>query len=98
MQDNSFNTQMTFFQKLKNFDYILLICILLLGLISVMSMYSTDGGEILFHSKSHMSKFIIFFTMMVFMSFFNIKFWHYLSYLFYVVVLFFFSLGILVWH
>ena len=89
MQDNSFNTQMTFFQKLKNFDYILLICILLLGLISVMSMYSTDGGEILFHSKSHMSKFIIFFTMMVFMSFFNIKFWHYLSYLFYVVVLFF---------
>ena len=92
MQYNSFNTQPTFFQKLKNFDYILLICILLLGLISALSMYSTDGGEILFHSKSHISKFLIFFTMMIFMSFFNIKFWHYVAYLFYVVVLF-----LLVW-
>ena len=41
-------------------------------------MYSTDGGEILFHSKSHISKFLIFFIMMIFMSFLNIKFWHYL--------------------
>jgi rod shape determining protein RodA len=89
MQNNSFNTQITFFQKLKNFDYILLFCILLLGLISVMSMYSTDGGEILFHSKSHISKFLIFFIMMIFMSFFNIKFWHYFGYLFYIVVLLF---------
>ncbi len=89
MQYNSFNTQPTFFQKLKNFDYVLLICILLLGLISALSMYSTDGGEILFHSKSHISKFLIFFIMMIFMSFFNIKFWHYFAYLFYIVVLFF---------
>ena len=89
MQQNSFNTKPTFFQKLRNFDYVLLICILLLGLISALSMYSTDGGEILFHSKSHISKFLIFFTMMIFMSFFNIKFWHYFAYLFYVVVLFF---------
>ena len=70
MQNNSFNIQPTFFQKLRNFDYILLICILLLGLISVFSMYSTDGGEILFHSKSHISKFLIFFTMMIFMFIF----------------------------
>ena len=89
MQYNSFNTQPTFFQKIKNFDYVLLICILLLGLISALSMYSTDGGEILFHSKSHISKFLIFFTMMIFMSLFNIKFWHYSAYLFYFVVLFF---------
>jgi rod shape determining protein RodA len=89
MQYNSFNTQATFFQKLKNLDYILLICILLLGLISALSMYSTDGGEILFHSKSHISKFLIFFMMMIFLSFLNIKFWHYFAYLFYVVVIFF---------
>ena len=92
MQYNSFNIQPTFFQKLRNFDYILLICILLLGLISALSMYSTDGGEILFHSKSHISKFFIFFIMMILMSFFNIKFWHYFAYLFYIVVLF-----LLVW-
>ena len=86
---NSFNTQQTFIQKLKKIDYILLICILLLGLISALSMYSTDGGEILFHSKSHISKFLIFFTMMIFLSFFNIKFWHYFAYFFYFIILLF---------
>ena len=89
MQYNSFSTQQSFFQKLRNLDYLLLICILLLGLISSLTMYSTDGGEFLFHSKSHASKFFIFFTMMIFMSFINIKFWHYFAYLFYVIVLLF---------
>jgi rod shape determining protein RodA len=51
-------------------------------------MYSTDGGEILFHTKSHMYKFIIFFSLMIFLSFINIKFWHYFGYVFYIVVLF----------
>ena len=87
MRYSSFNNQLTFFQKLKNFDYILLTCILLLGIISTFSMYSTDGGEILFHTKSHMSKFIIFFSLMIFLSFINIKFWHYFGYVFYIVVL-----------
>ena len=87
MQNNTFNTQTTFLQKLRNFDYILLTCILLLGSISILSMYSTDGGEILFHSKSHISKFLIFFSMMIILSFFNIKFWHFVSYIFYIIVL-----------
>ena len=38
-------------QKFKNFDYILLACILLLGFISLTTMYSTDGGQILFYTK-----------------------------------------------
>ena len=86
---NSFNSKLTFFQKLKNFDFILLICILSLGVISAFSMYSTDGGEVLFHSKSHIVKFLIFFPMMIVLSFFNIKVWHYLSYLFYIITLLF---------
>jgi len=89
MQYNSFNTQPTFFQKLKNFDYILLICILSLGLISALSMYSTDGGEFLFHSKSHIAKFLIFFSIMIIMSFFNIRYWYFFGYFFYIVVLLF---------
>ncbi|MDB4082091.1 rod shape-determining protein RodA [Candidatus Pelagibacter sp.] len=89
MQQSSFNAQSNFFQQLKNFDFILLICIFLLGCISTLSMYSTDGGEILFHSKSHAIKFLVFFTMMIFMSFLNIKFWHYSAYLFYIIVLLF---------
>ena len=89
---NSFSSQLTFFQKLKNFDFTLLTCILLLGIISSFTMYSTDGGEILFHSKSHIIKFLIFFPMMIVLSFFHIKIWHYLAYIFYLVIL-----GFLVW-
>ena len=87
MQSSSIYVRQSIFQKLKNFDYILMICILLLGLISTVSMYSTDGGEILFHTKSHASKFLIFFLMMIFLSFLNIRFWHYFAYIFYFVVL-----------
>ena len=92
MQFESFNPQLTLFQKIKNFDFILLTCILLLGIISAFSMYSTDGGEILFHSKSHIVKFLIFFPMMLILSLFNIRIWHYFSYIFYLVVL-----GFLIW-
>ena len=53
------NNNFTFFQKFRNFDYILLICILLLGFISLATMYSTDGGKILFHTKSHFTKLLI---------------------------------------
>jgi len=87
MQYSSFNTHPTFLQKLKNFDYILLTCIFLLGLISALAMYSTDGGEILFHSKSHITKFLIFFILMIVMSFFNIKFWHFCSYFLYGIII-----------
>ena len=88
MENNSFSSKLTFFQKIKNFDFTLLICIILLGIISSFSMYSTDGGEFLLHTKSHMSKFIIFFSLMIFLSFLNIKIWHYFGYLFYIFILF----------
>ena len=81
------NTSTSLFNKIIDFDFILLGCILLLGLISAFSMYSTDGGEILFHTKSHILKFLIFFPMMIILSFINIRFWHSSAYLFYVVVL-----------
>ena len=81
----------SFFQKFKNFDYILMFCILLLGSISLITMYSTDGGKILFHTKSHFIKLIVFTIMMLVISFINIKFWFsigYLAYLLTVVLLF----------
>ena len=89
MQYSSINSQLSFFQKVRNFDYILLISIFILGVLSSFTMYSTDGGEILFHSKSHILKFLIFFPMMIFLSFLNIRFWHLISYVFYAVVLIF---------
>ena len=86
-QQSSFSNQFTIFHKIKNLDYILLICILLLGLISMFSMYSTDGGEILYHTQSHIFRFLIFFPMMIFLSFMSIKFWHAVGYAFYLIVL-----------
>ena len=84
LNNNSFG----FFQKFKNFDYILLTCILLLSFISLTTMYSTDGGKILFHTKSHFIKLIIFTLMMLIISFINIKFWFFIGYFFYIIVIF----------
>ena len=60
-----FSREVTFFQKIKNIDYILLASLLILSILSVLTMYSTDGGEVLFHTKSHFLKLIIFFPMMI---------------------------------
>ena len=86
------NNSFGFFQKFKNFDYILLACILLLGFISLATMYSTDGGKVLFHTKSHFFKLAIFTIMMLVISFINIKFWFITGYFFYIIVV-----ALLVW-
>ena len=86
-QHDRLNNELTFWQKVKELDYILLTSVLLLSILSLFVMYSTDGGEILFHTKSHFSKIIIFFPLMIFIAFFNIKWWHNLSYLFYIAVI-----------
>ena len=87
-QQTSLNQNLNIFQKVKNLDFILLFCILLLGFISSLTMYSTDGGQFLFHSQSHIIKFLIFFPIMIFLSCLNIKFWHYFGYIFYIIILF----------
>ncbi len=79
--------QFNFFQKFRNLDYILLACILLLGFISLITMYSTEGGKVLFHTKSHFTKLIFFTIMMLIFSFINIKFWFSIGYFSYFVVI-----------
>ena len=85
IQSYRLNSDLSFFQKVKELDYILLISILILSFVSLAVMYSTDGGEILYHTKSHFSKLAIFFPLMIIIAFFNIKYWHT------------FSLGIFFW-
>ena len=75
------------FEKIKNFDFVLLFCILLLGFISLATMYSTDGGKLLFHTKSHFSKFIIFIFLMLLISFLNIKIWFSMGYTAYFITI-----------
>ena len=86
-QHDRLNNEITLFQKIKNLDYILLISVIILSVISVFVMYSTDGGDILFHTKNHFVKLLVFFPLMIFIALFNIKVWHNLSDLIYLVVI-----------
>ena len=51
-----------------------------------------DGGKILFHTKSHFTKLIVFTIMMLIISFINIKFWFSVGYLAYLL-----TIGLLFW-
>ena len=82
------NSELTFIQKVKKLDFVLLFSIIILSGISLLVMYSTDGGEILYHTKSHFIKLVTFFLLMLVISFFNIKIWHLFSYVFYVLIIF----------
>ena len=86
-QHTRLNSDQNLFQKIKNLDYILLISLIILSSISFFVMYSTDGGELLAHSKNHLLKLSTFFIMMLIISFFNIKLWHYFSYFFYFLII-----------
>ena len=86
-QHDRLSNEITLFQKIKNLDYILLISVILVSVLSVFVMYSTDGGEILFHTKNHFVKLAVFFPLMIFVAFFNIKFWHNFSYIIYFIVI-----------
>ena len=86
-QRDRLNYELSFFQKIKELDYTLLICIIILSIISLLVMYSTDGGEILYHTKSHFSKLAVFFPMMIFIAFFNIRHWHTFAYVFYFLII-----------
>ncbi len=86
-QHDRLSNEITLFQKIKNLDYILLVSVILLSVLSVFVMYSTDGGEILFHTKNHFVKLAVFFPLMIFVAFFNIKFWHNFSYIIYLIVI-----------
>ena len=87
LQQNTLHSELTFIQKIKKLDFVLLFSIVLLSAISLVVMYSTDGGEILYHTKSHFIKLVTFFLLMLVISFFNIKIWHVFSYIFYFIII-----------
>ena len=87
MHGNQFSERKTFLEKIKSIDYILLMVILLIGIISCFAMYSTDGGQFKYHTNSHILRFSIFFVLFLILSFLRIGFWHSLAYIFYAVIL-----------
>ena len=85
-QQPIYSNQLTFFQKVRSFDIWLILSVLTLGIIGTIAMYSSDGGQFLYHTKSHIIRFAIFFSLMFILSFVRIKFWHDLGYFFYFIV------------
>ncbi len=88
MKNYSTFGEVSFFQKIKSMDFYLLISIIILGTISVIAMYSTDiSDNNFYHSINHALRFGVFFGLMIFLSFINIKYYFSLSILFYITVL-----------
>ena len=84
-QPRSIQSSLGFRDKLFSIDYVLVISILVLGIVSMFAMYSTDGGEFKYHTKSHIIRFSIFFFMFFILSFIQVRFWHGSSYLIYLL-------------
>jgi rod shape determining protein RodA len=79
----SIQSSSSFKEKIYSFDYILVLAILTLGIVSMFAMYSTAGGGFDYHTKNHILRFIIFFLFFIIVSFFHIRFWHQASTLIY---------------
>ena len=85
LQPRSIQSSMGLRDKIFSIDYVLVISILILGIISMFAMYSTDGGEFKYHTNSHILRFIVFFGLFFFISLIQVRFWHDQSYLIYIL-------------
>ena len=73
-QPRSIQSSLSFRDKLLSIDYVLVVSILILGIISMFAMYSTDGGEFKYHTKSHILRFSIFFSNVFYSVFYSNSF------------------------
>ena len=84
-QPRSIQSSLALRDKILSIDYILVFSILILGIISMFAMYSTDGGEFKYHTNSHILRFFVFFGLFFLVSLVQIRFWHNQSFLIYIV-------------
>ena len=75
-KSGSIQSHLTLRDKLFSMDPILVGSIFLIGIISFLAMYSTDGGEFAYHTKSHIVRFFVFFIFFFAVSFFRLNFWY----------------------
>ena len=73
--------------KISSFDYILFFSILILGIISVFAMYSSERGNFSYYTQNHLSRLSIFFVLFIIISFVKLQLLYKLSYFFYFIVL-----------
>ena len=58
LQPRSIHSGQNLRDELLSIDYVLVLSILILGIISMFAMYSTDGGEFKYHTNSHLLNFL----------------------------------------
>jgi len=78
---------LSFSDKIIAFDFVLLFSVLLLGVISLFAMYSSERGTFSYHTQSHLYRFSIFFLLFIIISFFNVRYIFKSAYIFYIIVL-----------
>ncbi len=88
MVENYFQKHnLNFREKVFSLDFPLIFMVLLLGIISVFAMYSTEQGKFGYYTQSHLYRFATFFTVFIIVSFFRVQFWYKSAYLFYFIIL-----------
>jgi len=85
LQPRSIQSSIGLRDKILSIDYVLVFSILILGIISMFAMYSTDGGEFKYHTNSHILRFFVFFGLFFFISLVQVRFWYDQSYLIYII-------------
>jgi len=75
-KQGSIQSHLNLRDKILAMDFVLLSCIIILGLISFFAMYSTDGGEFAYHTKSHIVRFFVFFLLFFAASLLKTNFWY----------------------
>jgi len=87
IKQNIYGGVRSFRDKIFALDFILIFFVLLLGIISIFAMYSTEQGKFGYYTQSHLYRFFIFFILFIIISFFRIQNWYKTAYLFYFVIL-----------
>tara|TARA_B100000780_G_C21102671_1_gene445071 strand:+ start:836 stop:1963 length:1128 start_codon:yes stop_codon:yes gene_type:complete len=79
------HTPFAFRDKIFHLDFILILSVLILGIISIFAQYSSSGGQFENHSLNHTIRFFVFFTFFILISFINISFWNSYSILIFII-------------
>ena len=79
------STTYSFIDKLKSVDYFLIIIVSIIGSMSVFSIYSTESGNFSFYTKNHLTRFLVFFSMFLVLSFVRVSVWYRQAYIFYIL-------------
>ena len=83
----SIQSHLSLKDKIFSIDFTLFFAILALGIISFFAMYSTDSGIFAYHTKSHIIRFLVFFSLFIFISFIKLNFWYNSTTLIYLAIL-----------